>query len=398
MLSLEKEAILWKVNSPRGESMRSFPAPNYADPARRGTALLIMNLLMTTVLVSVMALRIYTRIFIQKWFGSDDVLIIISTAITIALTTVILVAYRNRSLGLHIWDIRSSELSETLVMEFAGKMLFGIAATCIRASCLCFYHRLLRNTNNRLYKCSLWTAWVYVLGLELITFLLQVFGCRPIDQSGSYPIKEGSHCLDEGLTNTILAAFHCLADFIVTVWPIPIILKLQIPKKVRIFILALLNVGFTVTIAGCLRAYFIWSAKASYDRTWYAYPTWFVAGLELNLGILCACAPAIRPLIAKIYEPAVAVFNPRHSTYHPKPNDLGTVDKSSETRLDSPLDCAYGRTSEIRGGGSTTPVTLDEEFSDMRSRATITDILVRTTLRVEDSLHAYGTSRRPSLV
>lgn len=73
---------------------------------------------------------------------------------------------------------------------------------------------------------------------------------RPISASWTYPAQSDSRCLDEGLTNTVLAAFHCNADFIVTVWPIPMILKLQLPKRVRIYIIALLNVGFTVTIAG----------------------------------------------------------------------------------------------------------------------------------------------------
>jgi hypothetical protein len=73
---------------------------------------------------------------------------------------------------------------------------------------------------------------------------------RPINASWTDLDKSNSRCLDEGVANTVIAAFHCNADFIVTVWPIPIILKLQLPKRVRIYIIALLNVGFTVTIAG----------------------------------------------------------------------------------------------------------------------------------------------------
>lgn len=114
--------------------------------------------------------------------------------------------------------------------------------------------------------------------------------------------------------------------------------------------------------------------------------------LGLTWKQICACALALRPLFTKFSDPARGAFDPRtvrvstarFSTYRPpaqRPSE--SLEKFSDKSLDTPPG-PFESTSQIRGG-STTPVTLDEEFGDMRDRASINGILVRTTFRVENS-------------
>lgn len=56
----------------------SFPKPNYVDPVTRGPALIIINAIFISLCTIVLFLRLYTRIFIKRWFGSDDVFIILA--------------------------------------------------------------------------------------------------------------------------------------------------------------------------------------------------------------------------------------------------------------------------------------------------------------------------------
>jgi len=63
----------------------------------------------------------------------------------------------------------------------------------------------------------------------------------------------------------------------------------------------LFSLGFIVTIAGIVRTWYIYkSVIAEYDQTWFAYPLWIAAAIEIDLGVICASAPVLRPLLAKL--------------------------------------------------------------------------------------------------
>ena len=110
---------------------------------------------------------------------------------------------------------------------------------------------------------------------------------------------------------------NSVSDLLTTVLPIPIVLRLQMPLKQRIGVCILLCLGFIVTIAGSIRTYYTWkSLLDSWDETWYAYPLWIAAAVEIDLGLvgqfgllwsnpiltnswICSCAPAWKSLLAQ---------------------------------------------------------------------------------------------------
>jgi hypothetical protein len=57
----------------------SWPQPNYIDPITRGWDFLAANLILLGFVVLVVSLRIYTRLFISRYFGLDDVLMCAAT-------------------------------------------------------------------------------------------------------------------------------------------------------------------------------------------------------------------------------------------------------------------------------------------------------------------------------
>lgn len=77
-------------------------------------------------------------------------------------------------------------------------------------------------------------------------------------------------------------------------------MKLQMPLRQRIGVCILLCLGFIVTIAGSIRTYFIWkSLIATWDETWYSYPLWIAAAVEIDLAVVREypphCPPAVPP-------------------------------------------------------------------------------------------------------
>ena len=73
------------------------------------------------------------------------------------------------------------------------------------------------------------------------------------------------------------------------------------PRRQRYAVALLFAMGIIVTVAGIVRTWYIYkSLVTTYDNTWYAYPLWIAAAVEIDLGVICASAPVLKPLLSKI--------------------------------------------------------------------------------------------------
>ena len=63
------------------------------------------------------------------------------------------------------------------------------------------------------------------------------------------------------------------------------------PLHQRLAVAMLFGMGLIVTAAGIVRTWFIYrSLFNEYDQTWYAYPLWIAAAVEIDLGVVSKCA------------------------------------------------------------------------------------------------------------
>lgn len=52
-------------------------------------------------------------------------------------------------------------------------------------------------------------------------------------------------------------------------------------------VVVLFALGMIVTVAGIVRTWYIYkSLMAEHDNTWYAYPLWIAAAVEIDLGVV----------------------------------------------------------------------------------------------------------------
>lgn len=110
---------------------------------------------------------------------------------------------------------------------------------------------------------------------------------RPVQAYWQFPNVIDGKCLDEGITTLSCGVISCIADLQCTLLPIPAIMRLSMPLKQRIGVCVLLSAGIVVTIAGVVRTYFIWKSLIdTYDETWFTYPLWIYAALELDIAVV----------------------------------------------------------------------------------------------------------------
>jgi hypothetical protein len=83
--------------------------------------------------------------------------------------------------------------------------------------------------------------------------------------------------------------------------PVKSIWGLQIPNRQKIALVAILTIGWFVCLVSILRLHaLIILSRHPNDRTYYSATAAYWSSIEMNLGIVCACLPALKPLIVKI--------------------------------------------------------------------------------------------------
>ncbi|KAH6620442.1 hypothetical protein C7974DRAFT_316803 [Boeremia exigua] len=252
----------------------TWPKPNYANPVTRGDALLIVN-----------------SIFIA---------LVVIVLFTVGLTAVVLLANQRFGWDRHLWDIPLNKLTPTLKIAMAAKVVFTCAATFTRLSLHCFYYRLVADTGKRWFKWCIHLNVIYTIGIFISFIFIAIFLCTPVSDYWLVGSPADS-CMDEGIVTLVCGIINCVADLATTVTPIPLILGLHMPRRQRYAVACLFAMGIVVTVAGIVRTWFIYkSLVTTYDNTWYAYPLWIAAAVEIDLGVICASAPVLRPLISKL--------------------------------------------------------------------------------------------------
>jgi hypothetical protein len=145
-----------------------------------------------------------------------------------------------------------------------------------------------------------------------------------------FPLMKNAKCLDEGPVTLVAGILNCISDLTATLLPVPIIMGLNMPFKQRLGVVALLSLGLIVTVAGIVRTYYIWRTLIdTFDETWDSMPLYICATVEIDLAILCGCAPALKPLFA----PMVAQVSEMLSTVTGSNNSSSRGTKLEDTSI-----------------------------------------------------------------
>ncbi|KAI7281442.1 hypothetical protein KC345_g4156 [Hortaea werneckii] len=317
----------------------TWPVPNYMRPHTHGRALLITNLLLITLVLLAVLGRLYARLIIKRWYGADDSMIVLACVATIGMNTVVILANERYGWNRHIYDIPPSMISEAGKIAFVAKLAFVFAATFTRLSLIAFYYRLVKDSGLRWFKGVLHASLAWTVAVWVCFVCQTIWLCRPVEAYWQYPPNPDAHCLDEGKVMLGGGVINCVSDLLTTVLPIPIVMRLQMPLKQRIGVCVLLCLGFIVTIAGVIRTYFIWKSLIdSWDQTWFAYPLWIAAAVEIDLAVICACAPAWKSLLR---QPIVTIS----SRVSSKISSLRSPSHSGATPDCTPASSANGTSS-----------------------------------------------------
>ncbi|PWW80688.1 hypothetical protein C7212DRAFT_32834, partial [Tuber magnatum] len=246
----------------------------------------------------VVTIRIYSRGWLNRSLGMDDLLMVIATAFAIALTVITMV-HLNHGWGISIYEQNPEWFGPSRKLSWSCQLCFLIRATLSKISILVFYARIFETTNKK-FRNLVYLGIFLVSSIGVAFIFGVIFQCRPLLAYWD-PTLEGK-CLHTRIPYLVSGALNTFTDFYVFLLPIKSVWGLQLPRRQKIGLLVVFAGGLVVCIAGAVRIAFLAAVfNLSSDYTWTGTDLWIITVAELDLGIICASVPALKAFLARFF-------------------------------------------------------------------------------------------------
>ncbi|KAK5119807.1 hypothetical protein LTR85_007133 [Meristemomyces frigidus] len=240
----------------------------------------------------VVALRWYTRCRLVRCVGWDDYVISLSLLLAWTSTSLIAAAVCY-GVGLYDGPVQTAIITQLVV---ANNDIWSLTVNVTKASILMQYLRVFSSRTIR--------ATCYLLLLCLIPAACwAVFGgtflCTPVRKLWEPQIA--GHCMSAEKYWLSVAGTNTGLDFLVLLLPIPAISGLHLPRKQKLSLVLVFTLGFFVcaTSLARLATVLVTSDEGHYVVSGIWAIIW--STIEANVGIICACLLALKPLVALLF-------------------------------------------------------------------------------------------------
>lgn len=269
--------------------------------------------------------RIYVRSVVLKNVGLDDLFVVISLiiAFVICAMTILAVFY-----GQHY----SSQLSQQGQTIAAFKTLAKTLKFCTIATSLGIFSALLTRLSFclsllrifrsvREWKLGLYAVMVITSLAIIPPFVTFVAQCQPA-QAQWDPLVPG-HCLSKMIViraNYFYGAVSTLCDWTLATLPIVFMWNVQMEARVKVGVCVLMGMGYFTGICSILRTIgFSDDTASASEENHVGSIIW--AALEINVGIVAASIPTLKPLFRSSVPSLRRYFRYRKATDSPQCGD-----------------------------------------------------------------------------
>ncbi|KAF0324228.1 hypothetical protein GQ607_008658 [Colletotrichum asianum] len=268
--------------------------------------------------------RLYARIWVIKAPGWDDWAMIPAAICSVAGGWVIFIIQAQYGLGKHYRTIEPADYTKFQQAAFWSVIISSAAGMMFLKLSIAL--NLLRLSTQRWYQWSLWAIMgltvVYCIG-GMFPFLLN---CKPMSGYWDKTLQPKPVCMalplfiKLGVLNTALNIF---TDVVLATLPVPVIWNLQMKLRLRLYVIGILSLGYLAVAMGIIKAVYQIAFGSDMDKTSHYHI--FVWGfLQIQFGIIAACAHALRPLVSKIL---------RLTSYDDYTNEYGSRSHMSGTAM-----------------------------------------------------------------
>ncbi|KAH7131837.1 hypothetical protein B0J11DRAFT_428035 [Dendryphion nanum] len=318
-----------------------------------------LTIIFTALAFTSLCLRLYTRQRILRNLGADDIAIVIAQILSFGVTIATIVQLAIGGLGRHTEFASRDELLAGLKAMYSNLLIYNVAQLVTKISFLIQYRRLFPTAGIRA-ACLYGMVFLAVWGF--IQLFITAFSCIPLE---IIVPKWKNRCIPTFPVLNVNAVMNIVTDFMIFLIPCRPVVKLQMANKQKAHLLIVFCLGFFACVISIVRLHELHRTKNSSDPIWDSGATSYWSVIELNVGILCACLPTIRPFIKK-FVPRLLGTATQPTNHNYKLSAIPTrvtCKGDAETNIYIHKEVEFQSTTELRSNNAAKPPSWGREDS-----------------------------------
>ncbi|CAI6287712.1 unnamed protein product [Periconia digitata] len=277
-------------------------APRQPNPPTLHGELTASAVTLTVIATISVAMRIFTRASVtQAGISMDDYMVIIALVLAITLLGLNF-EHMKVGLGYHFWDVKTVDFVLPFqVYTLCSTIVYATSLIFTKISILLFYLRL---SPQLWFRVAVWILIGITSCYGLMYNLLSIFACKPIAATWNLALMPQAECVGVLPKYMALSILNIVIDVLTLILPIPVVWKLQMSLRQKLSIILVFMTGGLVCIIAIRRTILLKPLMASADYTWDAVEQFHWCFAEVDVAIVCASAPALKPFFVK-YVPGL---------------------------------------------------------------------------------------------
>ncbi|KAK4664828.1 uncharacterized protein QC763_508010 [Podospora pseudopauciseta] len=236
--------------------------------------------------------HLYTKAFIRRRFQIEDASLIIAWGCSIALQSMIVRDFMRGIMGTHSWEMPVTKFLLFLRALYLLPILYNPVQCGAKLALLLLYRRL---APQLWYQITVYVVMFIVVGSSFAIMFAAIFPCNPVQSA--WDISIPGECINRPALYQATAILGAITDLMVLAVPIPIVVKLHVPLKHKIALIAAFSVGGITSFTSIMRLHALIVSMGDIDQSWGGGPVLLWIFAEANLSVICGTLPTIKPFL-----------------------------------------------------------------------------------------------------
>ncbi|KAK6348506.1 hypothetical protein TWF718_006296 [Orbilia javanica] len=269
--------------------------PNFVNPYDIGWQIIVGTAVTLPLALIACGMRFYTRLVLIRNFRVDDYLLLFTLISALVFQACNLYSV-SLGLGKNMWDIPWTIMSPVLKWFLATELTYFVAICGCKLTILAFYLRFIMNKTQ---KYIIWGFLAAIILYNVLTILILVFACRPVSTLWDWNLDQ-TKCIDVDPLYFINAALNTITDVAILILPLRTLWKLKMPTSQKVGLIMLFTTGGFIIIITIIRMVQLTSIPNGGQNITMGFvgPSLWSA-VEVNLSMVCASIPALKPFIVR---------------------------------------------------------------------------------------------------
>ncbi|PHH52446.1 hypothetical protein CFIMG_002844RA [Ceratocystis fimbriata CBS 114723] len=295
----------------------------------------------------VVAVRLFSRLFIVKHVGIDDGLALLTLIAFVVLCVILIRLGSGRHFEYIEYVMPMNTVENSEILDFAAHIIYTTSLLIGRLSGLAFYYRLCKMHNT--FRMAIFIVGGLIVAGFLPQILLIIFHCLPVTGLWPYSWQPGAEkytCLKWGLVYSVNSATSLLCDFLIFGIPIAMLRGLDMNRKRKIQLTCILLPGVFVIGISVTRLVFVIKGQWEADMSWSYNPMLAIEVSEIGATLIALSVPGIKPVFdlfcGRLKSASKVSYASARSRFQPNSQHLSSTEN---------LKSMYHRNREGHGRG-----------------------------------------------